>query len=122
MPKTAAPTSFRWRSSGWAAAKAALLAALLISTPACKIMAPPAPYEDYALARAAVRAAQEADSARFATNLWNKAEDNFRSGQKAFREADYEAAKRHFQLAQQFAEKAENITRLKKFQTGENFP
>ncbi len=122
MPKTAARTSSRWHSRGVAAARAASLAIFLTALPACKIMAPAAPYEDYALARAAVRAAQDADSARFATNLWNKAEDNFRSGQKAFRDADYEAAKKHFQLAQQFAEKAENITRLKKFQTGENFP
>ncbi len=123
MPKIAARTSSRSRSNRRRAAlKAAGLAALLTALTACKIMAPAAPYEDYALARAAVRAAQEADSARFATNLWNKAEENFRSGQKAFRDADYESAKKHFQLAQQFAEKAENITRLKKFQTGENFP
>lgn len=74
------------------------------------------------MARAAVRAAQDADSARFATNLWNKAEENFRSGQKAYREADYETAKKHFLLAQQFAEKAENLTRIKKFQSGESFP
>ncbi len=123
MPRIAAPISSRSRSKGGATIKVALLFILLITaTTACKVIAPPAPYEDYAIARAAVKAAQEADSARFATNLWNKAEDNFRSGQKAFRDADYESAKKHFQLAQQFAEKAENMTRLKKFQTGENFP
>jgi cell fate (sporulation/competence/biofilm development) regulator YlbF (YheA/YmcA/DUF963 family) len=88
----------------------------------CKVLASPPPYEEYNLARAAVRAAQEADSARFATGIWNKAEESFRSGQKAYKEADYDAAKKFFQAAQLHAEKAENVTRLKKFQTGENFP
>lgn len=116
MLKTAARTSSRWLSRGVVAFAAA--AALT----GCKVIAPPAPYEEYAMARTAVRAAQDADSARFATNLWNKAEENFRSGQKAYRESDFETAKKHFQLAQQFAEKAENMTRLKKFNSGENFP
>ncbi len=115
MQKIAARTSSRWLSKGLVA----LSATAMIG---CKIMAPAAPYEEYAMARAAVRAAQDADSARFATNLWNKAEENFRSGQKAYRESDYESAKKHFQLAQQFAEKAENVTRLKKYSSGENFP
>lgn len=88
----------------------------------CKVIASPPPYEEYNLARAALRAAQESDSARFATGLWNKAEESFRSGQKAYKDADYDAAKKLFQAAQANAEKAENVTRLKKFQTGESFP
>lgn len=112
MPKTAVLILFRSLSS--------LLVAL--SLMGCKVIASPPPYEEYALARAAIRAAQEADSARFATGIWNKAEESFRSGQKAYKDADYDSAKKFFQAAQAHAEKAENITRLKKFQTGEGFP
>lgn len=112
MLKTAALTSFLCLSS--------LLVASSLS--GCKVIAAPPPYEEYSLARTAVKAAQEADSARFATGIWNKAEENFRAGQKAYREADYDSAKKHFQLAIQFAEKAENSTRLKKFQSGDSFP
>lgn len=112
MPKTAALTSFLFLSSVLAAA----------SLSGCKIVAAPPPYEEYSLARTAVKAAQDADSARFATGIWNKAEENYRAGQKAYRESDFDTAKKHFQAAIQFAEKAENATRLKKFQTGDSFP
>lgn len=85
-------------------------------------VAVPPPYEEYTLARAAVKAAQEVDSARFATGLWHRAEENFRNGQKAFKESDYGPAKTYFKKATEFAERAENATRLKKFQTGDSFP
>lgn len=85
-------------------------------------VAPLPPYEEYTLARAAVRAAQDVDSARFATALWNKAEENFRLGEKAYKDADFGIAKKRFVYAQSFAEKAENATRLKKFQSGDSFP
>lgn len=85
-------------------------------------VAVPPPYEEYTLARSAVKAAQEVDSARFATGLWHRAEENFRNGQKAFKESDYGPAKVYFKKAVEFAERAENATRLKKFQTGDSFP
>ncbi len=85
-------------------------------------VAAPAPYEEYSLARAAIRAAQEVDSARFATALYSKAEDAYRNGQKAYKDADFSDAKKYFLQTIQFAERAENATRLKKFQTGDSFP
>lgn len=109
MRKTVAQISFLSLSS-----------AFLISAAGC-VAAPP-PYEEYTLARSAVRAAQDVDSARFASGLWNKAEENYRNGEKAFKDADYDQARRYFVAAQGFAERAENATRLKKFQTGESFP
>jgi hypothetical protein len=111
MQKIAAPTLFLWLNS---------LLILLSAVTGCVAAQPP--YEEYTLARSAVRAAQESDSARFATAMWNKAEDNYRSGQKAYKEAEYENAKKYFSNAVQYAEMAENATRLKKFQTGESFP
>lgn len=111
MPKTAAPTLFLYLSS---------LAIVLSAITGC-VVAPP-PYEEYTFARAAVRAAQEFDSARFSTGLWNKAEENYSSGQKAYKEAEFASAKKYFTNALQFAERAENATRLKKFQSGDSFP
>ncbi len=74
------------------------------------------------LARAAVRAAQEVDSARFSTGLWNRAEESYRNGTKAFKDADFKEAKVFFQRAIEYAERSENATRLKKFQSGDSFP
>lgn len=83
---------------------------------------PPPPFEDYNLARAAVQAAQEADSPRISTNLWNRADEEFRLGERAYRDKEFDQAKRHFLKARKYAERAENVTRLKKFQSGDTFP
>jgi hypothetical protein len=116
MRKTAGPILSRCRTN-------LVYSYLLFSVVAMVgCVAAPPPYDDYAIAKAAIRAAQDADSARFSTGLWNKAEENYRSGQKAYRESDFESAKKLFQLAIVYAEKAENATRLKKFQTGDSFP
>jgi hypothetical protein len=98
---------------------AALISFLSLSS--CVVAAPP-PFEDYTIARAAIRAAQDVDSARFSPGLWNKADENFRNGQKAYKESDYADAKIYFKKATDLAERAENATRLKKFQTGDSFP
>jgi hypothetical protein len=82
----------------------------------------PPPYEDYAIARSAVRAALDCDAPRFAPTLWLKADGTFRSGERAYKDADFEVAKKYFITSTTFAERAENATRLKKFQTGENAP
>lgn len=85
-------------------------------------VAAPPPYEEFTLARAAVRAAQDVDSARYATGLWHKADEAFRHGSKSFRENEFGEAKRYFEIAIEYAERAENATRLKKFQSGDTFP
>ena len=111
MQKTAAPTLYLWLSS-----------LVLVSSAITGCVIAPPPFEDYAIARSAVRAAQEFDSARFATASWNKAEDNYRNGQKAFKDGDFDQAKVFFVTALREAERAENATRLKKFQSGDSFP
>ena len=83
---------------------------------------PPPPYEDYALAKAAVRAARDVDSARFSTTTMHKAEEAFRKGEKSFKDNDFEQAKRFFVRSKELAESAENATRLKKFKNGDTFP
>lgn len=83
---------------------------------------PPPPYEEYTIAQSAVQAAQEADSPRMAANLWNKADEAYHKGVKAYKDAEFDDAKKYFIVAKDWAERAENATRLKKFQTGESFP
>lgn len=80
----------------------------------------PLPIEEYTLARAAVTSAKESGAERLAPGMWYKAEENYRRGQKALKDSDNEVAKTSFLRAIGFAEKAENASRLKKYETGEN--
>lgn len=106
-----------WRKSS------ALLISIMILGPAILIScAGPAPIEEYNLARTAIDAAEEAGAATLAPGFYNRAEENFRNGTKAFRENDYRGAKILFDGARENAERAENAARLKKFQSGEGFP
>ncbi len=79
----------------------------------------PLPIEEYTLARAAVNSARESGSERLAPGLWYKAEENYRNGQKYLKDKDNESAKVNFLRSIEFAEKAENASRLKKFESGE---
>jgi Domain of unknown function (DUF4398) len=120
MRRTVAPILCRWRSSFLLRKGVAALCcsgALM----GC-VLTPPPPYEEFAIAQAAIRAAQDVDSARFATSTWHRADEQFRNGQKAFRDNDFAEARRFFLRATQLAESAENATRLKKFKSGEGFP
>jgi hypothetical protein len=83
---------------------------------------PPPPYLDYTMARTAYHAAQDVDAARFASGLWAKADENFRNGEKSYRENDFGPAQVFFKKAIYFSERAEDATRLKKFETGDSFP
>lgn len=79
----------------------------------------PLPVEEYTIARAAVTSARDSGAERLAPGLWYKAEENYRRGQKFLRDKDNEAATSAFLRAIDFAEKAENASRLKKFESGE---
>jgi hypothetical protein len=85
-------------------------------------ISPPPPYEDYTIARTAIHAAQEVDSARFAAGWWAKAEESYRKGEQAYREVEFEEAKKLFKNATKYAERAEDATRMKKFESGDSFP
>ncbi len=79
----------------------------------------PLPFEEYTLSRAAVTSAREAGADRLAPGFWFKAEENYQRGQKFLKEKDNENAKASFLRAIEFAEKAENASRLKKYESGE---
>ncbi len=80
------------------------------------------PISEYSLARTAIQSAKEFESPKYASGFWYKAEQHYLSGQKAFKENDFALARDNFIQARRFAERAENITRLKRFQTGEALP
>ena len=80
------------------------------------------PYEDYTVARTAVRAAQDVDSARYAPGLWAKADEAYRNGEQSYKDSNFESAQSFFKKAIRYSEEAENATRLKKFESGDSFP
>mgnify|MGYP006448723905 CR=1 FL=1 len=84
--------------------------------------AAPKPYKEYTLARAAIQAAEQAEAGKHASGYWHKAEQEYRAGEKHFERNENEDAREAFKSAKKFAEKAENVTRLKKFQSGAGFP
>lgn len=83
---------------------------------------PPPPYEDYTIARTAIRAAQDVDSPRFAAGWWAKADESYRKGEQAYKDVEFEQAQKYFRSAIRYAERAEDTTRLKKFESGDTFP
>lgn len=77
------------------------------------------PVEEYTLARTAIAAARDQDSARYAPSYWHQAEESYRKGEGYFKAQDYKLAEEEFIKAKQFAEKAENATRVQRFKSGE---
>lgn len=78
----------------------------------------PKPYEEYAIAYVALRSAKKSEASRYSPGYWSKAERLYREGQQAYNDNSNEKAKQLFKLSVKFAEKAENVTRLRKFQSG----
>jgi hypothetical protein len=81
----------------------------------------PPPYEDYSLARVARQAARDAESAQYSMNNWSRADDTYQKGQKAWNDGDFDVARKYFKQSIEYSERAENISRLKKFKTGGGF-
>lgn len=79
------------------------------------------PYEEYTLAREALRAAEESDSAKYSPAFWLKAEATYREAEQAYEYNQFDLARQKFTAARILAEKAENQTRLKKFESGDVF-
>lgn len=79
------------------------------------------PYEEYTLAREALRAAEESDSAKYSPAFWLKAEATYRDAEQAYQNNQFDLARQKFNAARVLAERAENQTRLKKFESGDVF-
>ena len=99
--------------------KPLLLSFLFIALTSC---ASPPPYVEYTLARTALRAARDSGAPRFAAGFWHEAEQAYRDGRLSFEENRNEEARNHFKEALEWAEKAENATKIKRFQSGQGLP
>ena len=70
------------------------------------------PLSEFSLARSAVRAARDADAARFAPGYWHKAMNTYRQAQRYYKNKENELAKQYFDRARIYAERAENAAQL----------
>lgn len=78
----------------------------------------PKPYAEYSQAYIALKSARSSEASRYSPGYWSKAERLYREGEQAYKQNENEKAKVLFGQAQKYAEKAENVTRLRKFKTG----
>ncbi|MCB0355674.1 MAG: DUF4398 domain-containing protein [Bdellovibrionales bacterium] len=103
----------------WADIKKLSAFFILVLLSAC---AGPKPAEELVLAKVALEAAKEVGAASAASGYWYRAEENYRKGQEALKSNYNYDAREFFIQAKNYAEKAENSTRLKKFKSGESYP
>lgn len=81
----------------------------------------PRPLNEILYADTALEAARNAGAPAITPGFYHSAEENYNLGKKAL-EGHYNLeAQKYFILAREYAEKAENATRLKKFKSGETF-
>ena len=82
----------------------------------------PQPISEFTLADAALSAALRYGAPRLAPKPWYEAERYYRRGVRLFKENFRRKARAHFIQARKYAEKAENLARIKKFQSGDSLP
>ncbi len=75
--------------------------------------------EEYNLAVAALRAARDSEAKRYAPKVYTEARQYFRKAERAFKEKYYPEATDYFRKSRYYAEKAENISRVKMFKQGD---
>ncbi len=77
------------------------------------------PLEEYALAEAALQAAQDVQAARYASGIWFEAEQAYKGAVKAYDQRNYNEATALFLKARKVAEEAEYISRLEMAKSGD---
>jgi hypothetical protein len=82
----------------------------------------PKPLLEYTLALSAIEAAQSVEAVRYAAAYWHQAGEYYRAAEIQYKNKKYKDAKENFELARNFAEKSENLARLKKFKSGDFIP
>ena len=90
-----------------------IVGALFISS-----CAGPKPYKEYSMAYTSLKAAEMSEASRYSPGYWSKAERLYREGEQAYNQNLNVQAKDLFIQAQRYAERAENVTRLRKFKSG----
>ncbi len=77
------------------------------------------PLLEYSLARSAIESAKNVESVKYSPSHWHQASEYYRTATLLYKDGRYEEAKENFLQAKAFAEKAENLTRLKRFKSGD---
>jgi hypothetical protein len=80
------------------------------------------PDEEYNYARAAMDAAKDAESPRYASGLWYKGEEAYKDAERLYNDRRYPDAEKRFLEAKANFEKAENAARIARFQSGDTSP
>ena len=96
-----------------------LTSVVLIGATAC---VGPRPLKEFTLARTAVDYARYVGAPHLAPGFFYKAEQHYNKGVECLKKNARYEARDHFVKAKKYAEKAENKTRIKKFQSGEPLP
>jgi hypothetical protein len=78
------------------------------------------PNDEYTMAKAAYDAAVAHESAKFAPQLFYKAEKSFKKAELLYRERYYDEARAEFVRAQKLCERAETQARVKEFTSGDS--
>jgi hypothetical protein len=80
----------------------------------------PAPIQDFAISRTALEAARDSGAHQRAPNQMYSAEEKYKQGMAAYKNREYELATELFKKSIEYSEKAEFISRLNEFSTGDN--
>ena len=80
------------------------------------------PRHEFNLARTAYIAAKESEAARYSPNLFHKSERYLKRAEQLFKDRRYDRATSYFRKSRYYAERAENVARLKQFKQGEMVP
>ena len=81
----------------------------------------PAPVLEYSLAKTAFDSAKSTGAPKYAKGTYFQARSLFRQAKKNYKDREYGDALKAFEKSRELFEKAENITRYKKFKSGEDF-
>jgi hypothetical protein len=77
------------------------------------------PIEEYNLAQAAYRSAQESEAKRYAPKIFSNAVRYYKRAERAYEERYFNKATDYFRKSRYYSEKAENMSRLNMFKQGE---
>lgn len=80
------------------------------------------PREEYNLARAALQAASDSEAKRYAPRVFSEAKRYMKKAERSYQDRYFEKSTEYFRKSRYYAEKAENISRLKMFKQGEMGP
>ena len=82
----------------------------------------PRPLREFTLAHKAMESARAGGASQLAPSFLDKAERHYQKGLGYFDQNEREKSRIHFTKAREYAEKAENQSRVKKFKSGDFLP